>query len=639
MKHTFLSLIKNIKKLLVLSPKGVVFFFFVVLMHMAFKVCLGLFVTLKDGYGFTSFVAPPQSLLFAASDVVYAFFLVKALDFLPYTRRSILYSVVYVATFLFLLANFVIHMHFKTFLKYSLLMFNGAGTAELTEYFLASVNPFSASFIVIAIVLIAAWLSLGRKLYRKGMFVNSYIPLVVLVVSWIAWKGLDSRLSSGQECWMLNNPTIEFTSSTIQGIRDRYTASRMTAQLKGFSPPPQPVFGDYPASTRIDIPAIKNANVLFLLVESLPANRTILGGDSNSPMKVFDRLRHSAIAFTNVRTVFPATSRSFISYHCGTYPGTGVSTISKYMPKFNCYSIVSKLKDTGYNTAFFTPSMFSYDNLHTTGMMDAYDVKKHFFDFQKKATSSGLLAQAVEEELVAKETLDFMKGSKGPFFALYFSFWTHAPYRLPDRDIGRFDLLERYYLTQAYLDKVYTTLVDDMDAAGLLENTIIVLAADHGEAFGKQHAGNFNHGGMVYDENILIPLFVYVPGLNREVVVDRQGSIVDFAPTLAALLGISPDDSWEGQNLIADAFVAKPHLLFSRSAVVTNGIVDGNLKYFYDGTTDVDHLFDLSTDPTEQHNIAGAHPREVARYRELVDKWLVYQDKKIVDLQAQFKKK
>jgi phosphoglycerol transferase MdoB-like AlkP superfamily enzyme len=291
---------------------------------------------------------------------------------------------------------------------------------------------------------------------------------------------------------------------------------------------------------------------------------------------------------------------------------------------------MKRLKNNGYRTGFFTSSIFSYDNLHKAKFMDDFDMNLDFFKYLRHSKKANWFSQAVEEEIVAESLKEFISEDKNkPFFALYFAFWSHSPYRVPDRDISGLPPLERYYETLKYLNGILSDVRKFINENGYDQNTIIVLVSDHGDAFGEHD--NYTHAGHLFEEDIKIPLILSIPGIDRKIINTRLSSNIDIAPTIAYLAGIEPSNSWEGQNLLNNNFKEKPILIFSRSSVTMNGIVDGNYKYFYDLSSGNNYFFDLVSDPEEKNNIAEHKKEEIDFYKKIIKKWISYQDYKISD--------
>ncbi|MCL1910428.1 MAG: sulfatase-like hydrolase/transferase, partial [Kiritimatiellaeota bacterium] len=78
-------------------------------------------------------------------------------------------------------------------------------------------------------------------------------------------------------------------------------------------------------------------------------------------------------------------------------------------------------------------------------------------------------------------------------------------------------------------------------------NTAVVICADHGEAFWER--GFAAHANNLHDEEIMVPLIINTPAVNKGRVVNQQVGLIDVAPTLAALAGATPPDAWQGVDL------------------------------------------------------------------------------------------
>lgn len=100
--------------------------------------------------------------------------------------------------------------------------------------------------------------------------------------------------------------------------------------------------------------------------------------------------------------------------------------------------------------------------------------------------------------------------SSGPYFAMLNLMDAHAPYNPPDGFSTRFGdggrALDRYDGGIAYADSVLGSLLDRLERMGDLENTIIVVTADHGEQWGEH--GLDSHGNSLYLPLLHVPLIV-----------------------------------------------------------------------------------------------------------------------------------
>lgn len=603
-----------------LSPEARGFFFVAALAHAALKLFLGLTLVTSDGYGLHSLVAPPQSLVFAGADVVTCFVIAKLLDLaVPARLMRPVQGALLVLSVVFLTTSFVIHSYFKTFLTRGLLEFNGASTHELLDYTWAALNVYTLSFLLPTVALFVYYWRHFDSFAREGFGARSTTSLFLLAAGGAA-MGFVGTLSQGQAGFLAYNPEFQLVQSYMKASA-KGMASASSHEAHAFHDPDAPLFGRYDSALNASVPAQTKRNVLFVLIESLPIEQTVLGGADGMP--VLGELAQNGVVFDNFRTVFPATSRSFLTYHCGIYPSPGAASATKYRPGYRCDSILDGLKAHGYRTGFFTAPMFTYDNLHKAQFMKSYDAYADFLSLRARAKKNAFSAPAVEEEVVERALLDFVDEKPAqPFFATYFMFWNHAPYRLPFEDLSHLPPLERYKRTLDYLDHILRDLLAQLKARHKLDDTVIIVAADHGEGFALHH-DNTNHIGHVFEDDVRIPFLVHLPdaGVGAQV-THRQGSNLDFAPTLFHLLGLPGAPSWQGQDLLAADFHARPTLLFGRASYMTNALVDGQLKYIEYPDSGKRMLFDLAQDPHEQHDVSASHGKAVASYRALIERWL-----------------
>jgi arylsulfatase A-like enzyme len=164
-----------------------------------------------------------------------------------------------------------------------------------------------------------------------------------------------------------------------------------------------------------------------------------------------------------------------------------------------------------------------------------------------------------------------------------------------------------------------------------------MLTADHGESFSHDYGG---HGGvMLYEELLHIPLILRLPGESttseRRVELSDQ---TDLAPTIAAIAHVTPSPNWSGASLLGRP--SRERTIFamsfeqneSRGRLSTGSVavLSDNWKLVrFIGTPKYPkmprletQLFDLASDPREQHNLAATHPDLVADLSTQIDEQL-----------------
>ncbi|TKX59485.1 sulfatase [Halorubrum sp. SS7] len=109
------------------------------------------------------------------------------------------------------------------------------------------------------------------------------------------------------------------------------------------------------------------------------------------------------------------------------------------------------------------------------------------------------------------------------------------------------ELRTLYQATVRQVDASVGRLLDALDAAGVRDDTAVLLAGDHGEEF--QEHGHLAHYPKLYDELIHVPFVADVPGLDGGRVDGRVG-LDAIPPTVADLLGVDAPDDWHGESLL-----------------------------------------------------------------------------------------
>ncbi|MCC6552668.1 MAG: sulfatase [Polyangiaceae bacterium] len=181
----------------------------------------------------------------------------------------------------------------------------------------------------------------------------------------------------------------------------------------------------------------------------------------------------------------------------------------------------------------------------------------------------------------------------------------------------------RYDHYMQALDASFGALLDALAARGLLDRTVVVLTADHGEALGEH--GHRGHATSLYDEQARIPLLVRVPGSPGRDVAEPV-ALVDVTATLAVLAGAETRDldgvSLWPTILRGEAPPRRPvfielHRYYSNQGVCTadlKGVVLGDWKLIQDRMRGTEELFHLGEDPAE---LDDRSVRDEARAEEL----------------------
>lgn len=194
-----------------------------------------------------------------------------------------------------------------------------------------------------------------------------------------------------------------------------------------------------------------------------------------------------------------------------------------------------------------------------------------------------------------------------------------------------------------YLDAQIGALMEKLDSLGLMNNTIIIITADHGEEL-YDH-GRRGHAATLYDEVIHVPLILYVPNTfqKKPIQIDNLVSSLDIMPTLLQLEGIPMDKTVEGISLlnlpsrkeddrIVYSITDHEHIMVSLRTKEFHYILtlnysradwaflDTNFSHMSPSIL-TEELFYLPEDPKEKNNIIEKDASPSVRFRNLAINW------------------
>lgn len=249
----------------------------------------------------------------------------------------------------------------------------------------------------------------------------------------------------------------------------------------------------------------------------------------------------------------------------------------------------------------------------------------------------GWIPDSAEDVLDAG--LDRIDAATGPFY-LFMHFWdTHAPYVVPEEYVLEFgdesDPVARYRAGISYVDDQLDRLVEQLTERELLEGTLLVVMADHGESLGE-HEIYYDHHGL-YDESIHVPMVLSHPDLPAGKRVNEFVQHVDLHPTILDFVGSDPPEQVDGHSLlpvifdgrtIRDAVVAEEAQTQRKICIRTsdykyietigsNSVCRG-CHVIHGGERE---LYDLQADDAETSNLFDDRPDIQERLRSRLEQW------------------
>jgi arylsulfatase A-like enzyme len=153
----------------------------------------------------------------------------------------------------------------------------------------------------------------------------------------------------------------------------------------------------------------------------------------------------------------------------------------------------------------------------------------------------------------------------------------------------------------AYGDKHFGRFLEMLDDAGVLDNTLILFMADHGEYFGEHRL--WGHMSPCFRQGTRIPLLIVGPGFPGGVRIGQNVQILDIMPTILDAVGFDPDPVlFQGESLVPLALGRGSERFDTRTLFVEGGLPGETALYLadYHLLPEKNLIFDLGTDPGER---------------------------------------
>ena len=363
--------------------------------------------------------------------------------------------------------------------------------------------------------------------------------------------------------------------------------------------------------------AAAGRNVVIVSLESTGARYLGLYGAGEEVAPNLSELARSAVVFEHAYAVYPESIKGLWSILCSVVPA--FNTTAERQAAAPCDSMASILAKEGYRTALFHSGRFDYLGMDAVIRARGFDVLADAGDIGGVKESSF----GIDEQSTVTSILRWIDGIPADrrFFVTYLPIAGHHPYESPNG--GPFpdaDEFGRYRNALHDGDAALGALRRGLQSRGLDRNTLWIVLGDHGEAFG-QHAGNYGHTFQLFDENVRVPYVVAAPGLIAESIRARHVvSLLDTAPTVLDLLGISSRPAYEGSSMLDGR--SRAALFFTDYSLPLAGLRDGSRKIIHDLHSGRTRWFDLERDPEELTDLSSKHPDEIRRYRSQLEGWI-----------------
>lgn len=286
-------------------------------------------------------------------------------------------------------------------------------------------------------------------------------------------------------------------------------------------------------------------NVVFVTFDATRADHMgFLGGDrAATPM--LDAMAARGTVFEEAITVQPLTLPSHTSLMTGLFPyHHGVRNNGTYVVGPDVVTLAERLHDVGYAThavvsSFVLDSRFGLDQ-----GFDSYDD-----DLSDGPAQKMFMFKEVPADRTAVRAIRLLRAPRDPqqpFFLWVHFFDPHADYT-PPADMAAKFLGDPYTAEIAFADRELGRILAELDDQHVLDDTLFVFSADHGESLGEH--GEATHGIFVYDATAHVPMLIAGPGVPVGGRVRDVVRTVDVVPTLLDLLGLPGGEALDGRSL------------------------------------------------------------------------------------------
>ncbi len=371
-------------------------------------------------------------------------------------------------------------------------------------------------------------------------------------------------------------------------------------------------------------------NFVLIILESVGARQLLTADGLPDPVNTphLAELARHAVVFDHLYVPYPATVRTHLAINTGGSQVTWSNVFDTLTREYTGPLVGRDFSRAGYATSLFSSERLDVEAMDQMEALAGWGTLYDFGRDVKNHTSANVLnSWSAREEFTIGLIEPWLEEHRGgPFLLAYMNGATHHPYSVPrgfPTPNGVATDRARYLNSIHYSDDAIGQVVAMLKARGLFENTIIAVTGDHGEAFGE-HPGNYAHKNAIYEDNVRSFLLLSHPALGGTERSDRVGMSGDLFPTLAALSGLPV--KVPGLDLLTRDYPARA-IGFTKGAFPEQwGRRDGRWKFIEKIRERQAELYDLTTDPAEQHNLADAHANLVARFSAQCERWYLRVD-------------
>jgi choline-sulfatase len=351
--------------------------------------------------------------------------------------------------------------------------------------------------------------------------------------------------------------------------------------------------------------------LVIITLDTTRADRLSVYGFMDAAMPHLDRLAREGVVFDQATSPAPLTLPAHCSLFTGLFPPAhGVRDNADRPLSSEHTTLAETLRAQGFRTGAFVGSVVLDAD---RGLAQGFDTYGGVVDTRASERAPGPPRRRRGDEVVTEAIRWIERTDDSRFFVWAHLYDPHRPYDPPEP--FRSTYTDPYTAEIAFADAQIGRLLEALNRRKLLDRTIVVVAADHGESLGDH--GERDHGIFVYESVLHVPLIIRAPNVSPRRIADVV-RLVDVMPTVLDLLRVPrrPVDGislvgmmhGEARQVEVDAYSESQYpLRFGWSPL--RALRAGRYKLIEAPRPE---LYDLDRDPFEQRNI-HAERRDLAR--------------------------
>jgi arylsulfatase A-like enzyme len=343
------------------------------------------------------------------------------------------------------------------------------------------------------------------------------------------------------------------------------------------------------------------------------------------------KLAEQSAVYTNDYALSSYTAKSVAGFLTGRYPSTLYRSgyfFATY-PKSDLF-LAEVLRGHGVATTAWQAHFY----LRTAGFDQGFERYEMIPGVRVNTeTDEGITSQPMTE--LGIKLLSKPESTGKPFFARAHYMDPHDQYnKHPESPEFGNKNRDRYDSEVFYTDIWLGKLLDFARWQPWWKNTVVIVTADHGEAFGEH--GFYKHAFEIWDVLTHVPLLVFGPGVKPRRITERR-SHIDLAPTILDIMGFPPEPSFVGKSMLpelagAPADNREPilsELTEDSHNLPRRSFILGDYKLIALLDVRKFQLFNLAKDPGEEQDLATSEPGKLLEMKQAYER--VYEQMPLVE--------